>query len=49
MRFDSSAVMPDQVPYATPALRLFARELGVDLTQVKGSGKGGRIVREDVQ
>ena len=48
-RFDSSAVMPDQVPYATPALRLFARELGVDLTQVKGSGRGGRIVREDVQ
>ena len=49
VRFDSSAVMPDQVPYATPALRLFARELGVDLAQVKGSGKGGRIVREDVQ
>ncbi len=49
VRFDSSAVMPAQVPYATPAVRLFARELGVDLTQVKGGGKGGRILREDVQ
>ncbi|MHB1991038.1 dihydrolipoyllysine-residue acetyltransferase [Metallibacterium scheffleri] len=49
VRFDSSAVMPDQVPYASPALRLFARELGVDLKKVKGSGKGGRILREDVQ
>ena len=49
VRFDSSAVMPDQVPYASPALRLFARELGVDLKKVKGSGKDGRILREDVQ
>ena len=49
VRFDSSAVMPAQVPYATPAVRLFARELGVDLAQVKGGGKGGRILREDVQ
>ncbi|MCK9367827.1 MAG: dihydrolipoyllysine-residue acetyltransferase [Metallibacterium scheffleri] len=49
VRFDSSAVMPDQVPYASPALRLFARELGVDLKKVKGSGKSGRILREDVQ
>ena len=48
-RFDAAAVMPGQVPYATPAVRLFARELGVDLAQVKGSGKGGRILREDVQ
>ena len=49
VRFDSSAVMPAQVPYATPAVRLFARELGVNLAQVKGGGKGGRILREDVQ
>ena len=49
VRFDSNAVMPAQVPYATPAVRLFARELGVDLAQIKGGGKGGRILREDVQ
>jgi pyruvate dehydrogenase E2 component (dihydrolipoamide acetyltransferase) len=49
VRFDADATMPDKVPYASPAVRLFARELGVDLAQVKGSGRGGRIVREDVQ
>ena len=49
MVFDADAVMPDKVPYATPAIRLFARELGVDLMQVRGSGRDGRIVREDVQ
>lgn len=47
--FDADAVMPGKVPYATPAIRLFARELGVDLAQVRGSGREGRIVREDVQ
>ena len=35
--------------YAGPAVRLMARELGVDLSQVKGSGSRGRIVKEDVQ
>lgn len=35
--------------YAGPAVRLMARELGVDLSQVKGSGGRGRIVKEDVQ
>ncbi len=47
--FDADAVLPSKVPYATPAVRLFARELGVDLAQVKGSGREGRILREDVQ
>jgi len=37
------------VPYAGPATRQFARKLGVDLAQVKGSGPRGRIVIEDVQ
>jgi pyruvate dehydrogenase E2 component (dihydrolipoamide acetyltransferase) len=46
--FDASAVAPDKVPYASPAIRAFARELGVPLAEVKGSGRGGRIVREDV-
>ncbi len=35
--------------YATPSVRKFARELGVDLSQVKGSGRKGRIVKDDVQ
>ncbi len=49
VRFDADAVMPDKAPYASPVVRLYARELGVDLLQVKGSGDKGRIVREDVQ
>jgi len=47
--FDSDQVLPAKVPYASPAVRRFARELGVDLLQVSGSEKGGRITREDVQ
>ncbi len=47
--FDADAVRPDKVPYASPAVRLFARELGVDLSRVQGSARGGRIVKEDVQ
>jgi len=44
----STAIDPSGLPYASPAIRRFARELGVDLTQVQGSGNKGRIVREDV-
>lgn len=36
-------------PHASPSVRKFARELGVDLSQVKGSGNKGRITHEDVQ
>ncbi|TVQ93753.1 MAG: dihydrolipoyllysine-residue acetyltransferase [Chromatiaceae bacterium] len=46
---DLQAVRPGQRPHASPAVRRFARELGVDLGQVKGSGRKGRILREDVQ
>ncbi|MDJ0881898.1 MAG: dihydrolipoyllysine-residue acetyltransferase [Gammaproteobacteria bacterium] len=35
--------------HASPAIRRFARELGVDITQVNGSGNKGRILKEDVQ
>jgi pyruvate dehydrogenase E2 component (dihydrolipoamide acetyltransferase) len=35
--------------HASPGVRRFARELGVDLTKVKGSGPKGRILKEDVQ
>ncbi|HEY4143681.1 dihydrolipoyllysine-residue acetyltransferase [Pinirhizobacter sp.] len=47
--FDASTIMPDHAPYASPAVRAFARELGVEIDQVQGSGRGGRIQREDVQ
>jgi len=35
--------------YASPSARRVARELGVDLHSVQGSGRGGRITRDDVQ
>jgi pyruvate dehydrogenase E2 component (dihydrolipoamide acetyltransferase) len=35
--------------YASPAVRRVARELGVDLHKVTGSGRKGRITKEDVQ
>ena len=35
--------------YAGPAVRKLARELGVDLGQIQGSGTRGRIVKQDVQ
>jgi pyruvate dehydrogenase E2 component (dihydrolipoamide acetyltransferase) len=35
--------------HASPSIRKFARELGIDLTRVNGSGPKGRITQEDVQ
>ena len=35
--------------YASPAVRRFARELGVDLGRVEGSGRKGRITKDDVR
>jgi len=35
--------------HASPAIRRFARELGVDIAQVKGSGEKNRVTKEDVQ
>jgi len=46
---------PDALPahgvpaHASPGVRRFARELGVDVALVKGSGPKGRILKEDVQ
>ena len=37
------------VPHASPSVRKFARELGVPLNEVKGSGQKGRITQTDVQ
>ena len=45
---DAKVIMPGDAPYASPAVRAFARELGVDIAQVKGTARGGRIQREDV-
>jgi pyruvate dehydrogenase E2 component (dihydrolipoamide acetyltransferase) len=36
-------------PHASPSVRKFARELGVDLGRIPGSGPKGRILHEDVQ
>jgi len=33
---------------ASPAVRSFAKEQGVDINQIKGSAKGGRILKEDI-
>ncbi|MFX8301214.1 E3 binding domain-containing protein, partial [Acinetobacter baumannii] len=47
--FGAEELLPSNVPYASPAVRLFARELGVDLARVQGSARNGRITKEDVQ
>ena len=41
--------MPDRIAPAAPSVRKFAREIGVDIHQVSGSGPGGRISVEDVK
>ena len=46
--------MLDSIPtsgkaHASPAIRRFARELGVQVGQVKGSGEKGRVTKDDVQ
>ena len=35
--------------YASPSVRRLAREFGVDITKVEGSGRKGRILKEDIQ
>jgi pyruvate dehydrogenase E2 component (dihydrolipoamide acetyltransferase) len=41
---------PDGLPpHASPSIRKLARELGVDLARIAGTGPKGRITREDVQ
>lgn len=37
------------LPHASPSVRKFARELGVDLARVTGSGPKSRIIQEDIQ
>lgn len=45
----NSATTPNQKPHASPSVHRFARELGVDLTQVACSGPAGRILQADIQ
>ena len=40
---------PGLLPHASPGVRRFARELGVPLGQVQGSGPKARILKEDIQ
>jgi len=44
-----SEAAPGNAPPAAPSVRRIARELGVDIRQVTGSGASGRIMVEDVQ
>ena len=45
----AAAIKPTGKVHASPSVRRLAREFGVDLTQVNGSGNKGRIIKEDVQ
>lgn len=46
---DAAAIATGRKPHASPGVRRFARELGVDLTLVQGSGTKSRILKDDVQ
>lgn len=46
---EASPVVSGQEAHASPSIRRLARELGVDLAQVPGSGRKQRILKEDVQ
>ncbi|MDC0179051.1 2-oxo acid dehydrogenase subunit E2 [Candidatus Pelagibacter sp.] len=41
--------LPKEISTASPKARKFARELGVDITQVLGSEKDGRVIEEDIK
>jgi pyruvate dehydrogenase E2 component (dihydrolipoamide acetyltransferase) len=45
----SQPVVAGGKAHASPAIRRFARELGVQVAQVKGSGEKGRVTKDDVQ
>jgi pyruvate dehydrogenase E2 component (dihydrolipoamide acetyltransferase) len=45
----AAAANGDRAVYASPSVRRLARERGVDLRQLQGSGRKGRITRDDVE
>ncbi len=45
----ASPITSSSDSHASPAIRRFSRELGVDIGQVVGSGDKGRVLKEDVQ
>ena len=45
----TTAVASAGTAHASPSIRRFARELGVNLPQVRGSGEKGRVTKDDVQ
>src|SRR5437868_1357470 len=48
-RWSAVSVAPQRRALATPAVRRLARELGVDITTIGGSGPAGRVLAEDVR
>ena len=46
---DPTAAPQGGLPHASPSVRKFARELGVPLAELKGTGPKGRITQHDVQ
>jgi 2-oxoisovalerate dehydrogenase E2 component (dihydrolipoyl transacylase) len=46
---EKSPEKPEDKPLASPAVRRRARDLGVQLGEVSGSGRGGRVTHEDLQ
>ncbi|WP_088140082.1 dihydrolipoyllysine-residue acetyltransferase [Achromobacter xylosoxidans] len=46
---EDADLKPGQLPHASPSVRKFARELGVNLSKVKGSGPKDRITADDVR
>jgi len=46
---ESAVVAPGKLSHASPSIRRFARELGVNLALVKGTGPKNRILQSDVQ
>lgn len=45
----AQVILSGEKAHASPAIRRFARELGVDVAQVKGNGVKGRVTKDDVQ